>query len=303
MTIPFSRFSEYFMAVARTGNLRRAADLLFISVSAVHRQIALAEESLGVPLFERLPTGLKLTLAGELLYADLLKWQKDFQQTCIRFDEIQGLKRGAIDFGLIAALSDGLIIEAIDEMRQNYPWLNFNIQIDNSDVIAKKIVDADIDFGVILDPIQRTNLDVLSFVEMPLGFIMSPQHELAQEDKISLSVTYHERHIVADEPLVIHDRVSAIYKRHQLNPKQVTTCTDIRLMLSLLKKNMGISILSYLDAYSEIQRGELVFIPLREKGLQPLTVALCVAPKRQLSRASQILIQLLMRKLDQFKVV
>ena len=65
------------MAVARTGSLRKAAEQLFISVSAVHRQIILAEEELGVALFERLPQGLKLTLAGELLYADLLKWQKE----------------------------------------------------------------------------------------------------------------------------------------------------------------------------------------------------------------------------------
>ena len=77
MSITFSRFSEYFMVVARTGSLRKAAEQLFISVSAVHRQIVLAEEELGVALFERLPQGLKLTLAGELLYADLLKWQKE----------------------------------------------------------------------------------------------------------------------------------------------------------------------------------------------------------------------------------
>ena len=84
MSITFSRFSEYFMAVARTGSLRKAAEQLFISVSAVHRQIVLAEEELGVALFERLPQGLKLTLAGELLYADLLKWQLPFKQISIK---------------------------------------------------------------------------------------------------------------------------------------------------------------------------------------------------------------------------
>lgn len=71
---PFSRFSEYFIAVAQTGSLRKAAEQLFISVSAVHRQIVLAEQELGIQLFERLNHGLRLTLAGELLYADLLKW-------------------------------------------------------------------------------------------------------------------------------------------------------------------------------------------------------------------------------------
>jgi len=109
------------MAVARTGSLRKAAEQLFISVSAVHRQIVLAEEEFGVALFERLPQGLKLTLAGEMLYADLLKWKKEFQITRVRFDEIQGLSRGSVEMGFIAALNDGFVIDCIQKITMNYP--------------------------------------------------------------------------------------------------------------------------------------------------------------------------------------
>ena len=41
-----------------------------------------------------------------MLYADLLKWQKEYKLTRIRFDEIQGLSRGNIEMGFIAALND-----------------------------------------------------------------------------------------------------------------------------------------------------------------------------------------------------
>ena len=139
MNMPFSRFTEYFIAVAKFGSLRKAADHLFISVSAIHRQISLAEEEFGLPLFERFSHGLKLTLAGEMLYADLLKWQKEFQHTCIRFDEIQGLKRGNIEFGLISALNESFVTRSIQSMYNDYPWINFNIQIMDSDRIAEKI--------------------------------------------------------------------------------------------------------------------------------------------------------------------
>lgn len=137
MSITFSRFSEYFMAVARTGSLRKAAEQLFISVSAVHRQIVLAEEELGVALFERLPQGLKLTLAGELLYADLLKWQKEYQLTRIRFDEIQGLSRGNIEMGFISALNDGFVVDCIQRMAESYPWINLNISMNSSEEIIQ----------------------------------------------------------------------------------------------------------------------------------------------------------------------
>lgn len=297
--MPFSRFTEYFMVVAKTGSLRKAAEQLFISVSAVHRQIVLAEAQFGVPLFERLPSGLKLTLAGELLYSDLLRWQKDFQQTCIRLDEIQGLNRGSIQFGLIAALSDGFVIESIAELQQQHPWLNFEIQIQDSQKIAQQIMQAELDFGMILDPVQHAHLDVLSFIELPLGFVMSPEHPLAQHRQLSLSQTYADRHIIAQAPLVIHDRVDAIYKRQQMLPQQKIESNDIRTMLSLLKKNVGIALMSWLDVYTHVQRGELYFIPYRDAAIQPVTLALCVAPKRQLSRAAQLFMQQLMKNMQQ----
>ncbi|MFT4020227.1 MAG: LysR family transcriptional regulator [Acinetobacter sp.] len=302
MTMPFSRFTEYFLVVAKTGSLRKAAEQLFISVSAVHRQIVLAEESLGVQLFERLPSGLKLTLAGELLYADALRWQKDFQQTCIRFDEIQGLNRGSIEFGLISALTEGFIIESIVDIQQQYPWLNFNIQVDDSHQIAEKIMLSELDFGLILDPVQHNHLDVLSFIEMPLGLVVSPAHALSKHTpRFILSDTHQERHIVAQPPLIIHDRVDAIYKKHQLNPQQRIECSDIQMMISLLKQNLGVAIMSYLDVYTYVKRQELFFIPIKEQRIQPVTVALCVASKRQLSRAAQIFIQQVIYKMEAIK--
>jgi DNA-binding transcriptional LysR family regulator len=44
---PFSRFAHYFIAVARCGSLRRAAEQLHISASAINRQILQAEEAFG----------------------------------------------------------------------------------------------------------------------------------------------------------------------------------------------------------------------------------------------------------------
>lgn len=288
---PFSRFSEYFIAVVKTGSLRKAADQLYISVSAVHRQIALAEEELGILLFERLPNGLKLTLAGELLYADLLKWQKEFQLTQNRFDEIQGLTRGSVDFGLISALSDGFVMQSVEYMYQHYPWINFQIRVSDSEQIAQNIADAEYDFGFVLNPKAQHHLEVLDFIELPLGFVMSKQHRLANQSKIYFSDTLDDNHLIPDSPLIIHDYVQALYKHQKFTPQHHTKSNDLRLMSSLISRNLGIGILSYLDIMPLLDKNQLVFKPIHDKGLHPLTVALCVAPKRQLSRAAMVMIK------------
>ena len=118
---PFSRFAHYFIAVARCGSLRRAAEQLHISASAINRQILQAEEAFGTPLFERLPEGLRMTTAGELLYDNLLRWQKEFRQTRQKFDELQGMKRGSVSVGMVQALAEGGFAAALAEIPTTTP--------------------------------------------------------------------------------------------------------------------------------------------------------------------------------------
>ena len=57
-----------FYTVARSGNISRAADELFISQPAISKSIRKLEQSLDVTLFSRNSRGVQLTEEGELLY-------------------------------------------------------------------------------------------------------------------------------------------------------------------------------------------------------------------------------------------
>ena len=61
------RILQYFLTVAREGNITKAAELLHITQPTLSRQLMQLEEEMGVQLFERSQHRLKLTQAGELL--------------------------------------------------------------------------------------------------------------------------------------------------------------------------------------------------------------------------------------------
>lgn len=92
---------HYFWAVARDGNLTRAAERLHVSQSALSAQIRQLEGQLGQPLFARIGRGLKLTEAGQLAlgYADSI-FAAGAELTALlregRRDERQVLRIGAV---------------------------------------------------------------------------------------------------------------------------------------------------------------------------------------------------------------
>src|SRR5262252_2655635 len=74
--LPRLGFFQGFEAAARTLSFTKAAEELFITQSAVSRQIKALEDHLGVALFERRPRSLALTESGQALYrisADVLE--------------------------------------------------------------------------------------------------------------------------------------------------------------------------------------------------------------------------------------
>lgn len=288
---PFSRFALYFAEVARSGSLRKAAEKLHVSASAINRQILQAEAHFGTPLFERLPDGLRMTTAGELLYDDVMRWQREFRVTRQRFDDIQGLKRGHVSAGLVQSLTKGRIADAFATIAQEHHWLRLELTVDNSHRISQMIRQAEIDFGLILDPAGQSGLDVLAFAELEMGVVMPAAHPLSSKTALTLSELHQERHIMPGEALVVHERVAALYRRQGVAPDNLIACNDIRLIRSLIAQGAGVSVLSLLDVLTEVQEQQLAFVPLKNSVMRPLTLALCTAPSRQLSRAAQRVIQ------------
>lgn len=69
----FSREFFTFIEVAREQSIRRAAEKLNMSASALSRQMQILEQAFGTSLFARVPQGVRLTEQGEILLVQAQK--------------------------------------------------------------------------------------------------------------------------------------------------------------------------------------------------------------------------------------
>ena len=64
----YNHILDTFIAVADCGSFTKAARRLYISPTAVMKQINTLEEHLDMKLVERTPSGIRLTAAGSVIY-------------------------------------------------------------------------------------------------------------------------------------------------------------------------------------------------------------------------------------------
>ena len=82
--------------VARSGSIRRAAERLNITPSALTRQIQDIEYELGTPIFERLAQGMRLNAAGELLARHIRDQAADLDSVRSQIADLSCVRRGQV---------------------------------------------------------------------------------------------------------------------------------------------------------------------------------------------------------------
>ena len=82
--------------VAREGSIRRAAERLAITSTALNRRILQLEDELGQPIFERLASGVRLNIAGEIFVQHVRNQMADLSRVQSQIADLSGIRRGHI---------------------------------------------------------------------------------------------------------------------------------------------------------------------------------------------------------------
>lgn len=113
---------RYLEAVRRAGSIRQAARQLNIASSAVNRQILKLEDELGIPLFERLSSGLRLTAAGEIFARHASTVLHDARRAEEELEAQKGLRRGYVRIASVEGLTFDLLPSVIAPPARRIRW-------------------------------------------------------------------------------------------------------------------------------------------------------------------------------------
>ncbi|MCO7516709.1 LysR family transcriptional regulator [Pseudomonas guariconensis] len=273
----------YFEKIRQCHSIREAARQLHVDASAVNRQLIKLEETLGAEVFERLPSGLKLTEAGRLLAQHLVTVFQDEQRLKSELEGLKGIRSGNISVVSVEGLNEDFMPVVIEKMISTYPGVKINCRFDGSANIARLIEEGEVDLGLAFSIPSEANLQCCAAVNLKLGAIVQPSHPLASRVDITFADCLAYPLILGTPEIAIYSLMQPLLEGHQGCANVLLQTSSLVMMKKLAQRGMGVAFQTRLGMKAELQEGSLVHLPLRPPSAVEAKLGVYIRKGRALS--------------------
>jgi DNA-binding transcriptional LysR family regulator len=246
-----------FLAVARVGHLTRAADQLHITQPAVSKQIKALEEELGVLLFDRLPTGMVLTQAGQTLLPHAERTLFDAMELLNTAKRLQGEVAGVIRLGTIIDPESIKLGSFLGAVLQFYPLVQVKLLHGVSGSVMQQLIAGDLDAGFYLGEVNMPDVGHVLLKTVSYHVVAPPQWKermahASWKDIGSLPW------VGTPEQSSQHRLVRSMLRQHGFEPRFVVEADQEASMISLVTSGVGLCLMRDELAQAAAQRGEVI---------------------------------------------
>jgi DNA-binding transcriptional LysR family regulator len=266
--------------------MRKAAAALNVASSALNRQILDLETNLGVQLFERMPRGVRLTSAGEMLLGHVRRMSRDFEFTRSQIEDLRGLRRGHVRVAAIEAMA-GTIGRLIVASQREQPRVSFEYQITGSREVVSAVFSEEADIGYAFNPPPDRGFQIVAEMRETLHAIMARDHPLAGHASLRLTDCSGYPLLMGDASLGGRHLLDAAAEQASMPLAPVVTGNSVDVMKTIAAGGQGICFQIGLRGEDE---PELTAIPLTDRALNG-RLAIGVKKNRQLPSAASVFLE------------
>ena len=267
---------RYVDQVARSGSVQGAAKELHVAASAVNRQVLGLERELGVPLFERLPRGMRPTPSGDAIVTLARRWRDDERRVAAEIRHMQGIHQGHVRIVAMDSHGTSVLPQLVARLSAGHPRIALSMELGSSDDAVAALLAGKADLAVAFNLSPRRELHTLWSEALPLGCVVAPGHALAGAASVSLQEVAAHPIALQSKGLLIRRYLDAHYSWLFNDARAGIETNSLQLVKALVRAGRHVALTSELDAAPELIDGSLRFVPVRDKGAEPQTVSIAI---------------------------
>ena len=251
-----------FDEVARRGSIRKAAEGLHLTAPAVHQQILNLEEQVGTRLFDRLPRGMQLTTAGEILVAAVRRGQRDFDNALSQVEDLRALRRGHIGIAASHSSAEQLLPEVIGQAMRHYPGVTYGVRTGSGENILKWVADGEVDIGFCLRRAPPPGVEEVRAFVQRLGVVTPVGHPLSLQASVRLRDCLDQPLVLMSADTELRAMVDRIDQRGRRKARPLVETSSVAMVRRLVAGGTGIGFLITENVAEAVAEGRLAWTPL-----------------------------------------
>jgi LysR family transcriptional regulator, nitrogen assimilation regulatory protein len=256
------------LAVAETGSVTHAAEMLHIVQPAVSRHLKLLEEDIGTPLFERGRYGMELNESGVILveYARRVLQELDRARAEIQPDNAR--ISGVVTIGLLPSTSSLLAGPLVSGVKARYPAIKLRIAVGYAGHLQKWLESGEVDAALLYNLKATPTIQAQILLEENLYVVGPPSSELDSAHPISFAELATMPMIMTSEPHGIRSILERECRDAGVTLEVVAETNSMDVQKALVAGGHGYTVLPAIAVSDDVARGQLRTAPLREPELQ-----------------------------------
>lgn len=247
------RHLKVFACVAKHLNMTKAAEELFIAQPAVSNTISEIEKNYNIQLFDRINRRIFLTDEGKTL---LIK----AQSVLSAFDEFEesatsSSKKPHLKIGSSLTIGKQKIPGLFQELKVNFPDIDFQISINQTSIIESKILNGTLDFAFIQGKPSDINIKSRLVECNTLIAVCGKKYDIPE--KVTLKELCKCDLLLREDESVSREFLDHIFARENIIVDPVMESISNHALISAAVRNLGITILPESLLKRRLEKGEL----------------------------------------------
>ncbi len=239
---------RFLRSVAEHGSFSAAAEVLYVSQSAVSQQIATLEAEVGEPLILRLRSGPVLTDAGRLLVGHAESAMARLEQAERELASLSGLEAGELRMVSFASASATVVTRAISRFREEHPGIRLSLTEAEPEEALPALRCGRYDVGVLYDfelhPFEPDpDIAMRSVIDERMHLALPRDHRLAGCEAVHLSELADESWLCGNCESSCRQLTLRSCEQAGFVPDIAYESNDYTVMEALVSAGMGVTLI------------------------------------------------------------
>ena len=258
--------SQYriFYAVAKAGNISRAAKELYISQPAISKSISKLEDSLNTVLFTRNSRGVQLTEEGQVLFEHTRDAFDELTKGEMELKRIREFNMGHIRIGVSNTLCRFIMVKYLKGFIEQYPHIKITIESQPTIQTLSMLEQQRIDIGLVVEQKAAKNMDFIPVMDIEDIFVATPAYleNLKLREGADTNVFQSGNLMLLDKNNITRHYIDDYMTLNQIVANNLLEVTTMDLLIEFARIGLGIGCVIKEFVKEDLDSGRLAQLKL-----------------------------------------